>query len=141
MSWVSLCTISGLFTDVPPEALRQTTLRADRAPSRCLKGTGRVDLAGAECEGRKKTGRKEMADEKALDGKVIIVTGAGRGIGREIALLAAREGAKVVVNDLGGSADGEGANAAPAQEVVDEIRRGGGHAVANLDTVAEPGPA
>ncbi len=77
----------------------------------------------------------------ALADKVVLVTGAGRGIGREIALLAAREGAKVVVNDLGGSADGEGASAAPAQEVVDDIRRAGGHAVANFDSVAEPGPA
>src|SRR5437588_9163609 len=77
----------------------------------------------------------------SLSGKVIVVTGAGRGIGREIALLAAREGAKVVVNDLGGSAEGEGASAAPAQEVVDEIRHNGGEAVANFDSVAEPGPA
>ena len=78
----------------------------------------------------------------ALAGKAIVVTGAGRGIGREIALLCATEGAKVVVNDLGGSADGEeGASAAPAQEVVDEIRARGGEAVANGDSVAEPGPA
>jgi NAD(P)-dependent dehydrogenase (short-subunit alcohol dehydrogenase family) len=78
----------------------------------------------------------------ALAGKVVAVTGAGRGIGREIALLAAQEGAKVVVNDLGGAVDGEGgASAAPAQEVVDEIKRNGGHAVASFDSVAEPGPA
>ena len=74
---------------------------------------------------------------KMLDGKVIIVTGAGRGIGREIALLAASEGAKVVVNDPGGAADGSGTSAAPAEEVVDEIRKRGGTAVANFDTVAE----
>ncbi len=74
---------------------------------------------------------------KMLDGKVIIVTGAGRGIGREIALLAASEGAKVVVNDPGGSADGSGSSATPAEEVVDEIRKRGGMAVANFDTVAE----
>ncbi len=78
---------------------------------------------------------------QALEGKVVIVTGAGRGIGREIALAAAREGAKVVVNDLGGAVDGEGASSAPAQEVVDEIKRAGGQAVANFDSVAEPGPA
>jgi len=61
-----------------------------------------------------------MAGEAALDGKVVVVTGAGRGIGREIALLAAAEGAKVVVNDLGGAADGDGASAAPAEmSVVD----------------------
>jgi len=78
----------------------------------------------------------------ALAGKVVAVTGAGRGIGREIALLAAQEGAKVVVNDLGGAVDGEGgASAAPAQEVVDEIKRNGGAAVASFDSVAEPGPA
>ena len=79
-----------------------------------------------------------MAEDKALDGKVVIVTGAGRGIGREIALLAAKEGASVVVNDLGGSADGEGAaSAGPAHDVVDEIRKAGGKAVANTDSVAE----
>jgi NAD(P)-dependent dehydrogenase (short-subunit alcohol dehydrogenase family) len=78
----------------------------------------------------------------ALAGKAIVVTGAGRGIGREIALLCAAEGAKVVVNDLGGSADGgEDGSTAPAQEVVDEIRARGGEAVANGDSVAEPGPA
>ena len=78
---------------------------------------------------------------KALEGKVVIVTGAGRGIGREVALAAGREGAKVVVNDLGGAVDGEGASTAPAQEVVDEIKKAGGQAVANFDSVAEPGPA
>jgi NAD(P)-dependent dehydrogenase (short-subunit alcohol dehydrogenase family) len=78
----------------------------------------------------------------ALAAKAIVVTGAGRGIGREIALLCAAEGAKVVVNDLGGSADGgEDGSTAPAQEVVDEIRARGGEAVANGDSVAEPGPA
>ncbi len=73
----------------------------------------------------------------SVEGKVIIVTGAGRGIGREIALLAAAEGGKVVVNDLGGSADGTGADAGPAQQVVDEIRAAGGVAVANTDSVAD----
>ncbi len=82
-----------------------------------------------------------MAQNKALDGKVVIVTGAGRGIGREIALLAAAEGAKVVVNDPGGAADGSGTSAAPAEEVVDEIRKRGGTAVANFETVAEAIPA
>ena len=79
-----------------------------------------------------------MAGGKCLEGKVIVITGAGRGIGREIALLAAREGGKVVVNDLGGSAEGEGADAGPAQQVVNEIRASGGDAVANLDSVSEP---
>jgi NAD(P)-dependent dehydrogenase (short-subunit alcohol dehydrogenase family) len=78
----------------------------------------------------------------SLDGKVLLVTGAGRGIGREIALLAAKEGAKVVVNDLGGGADGEGnPDLGPASAVVDEIRATGGSAVANGDSVADPAAA
>jgi len=78
-----------------------------------------------------------MATTKSLDGKVIIVTGAGRGIGRAIAMLAASEGAKVVVNDPGVAADGSGKDAAPAEQVVAEIRKAGGTAVANFDSVAE----
>ena len=78
---------------------------------------------------------------KSLEGKSIIVTGAGRGIGREIALLCAAEGAKVVVNDPGGAADGSGTSAAPAEEVVEEIKKRGGTAVANFETVAEAIPA
>jgi NAD(P)-dependent dehydrogenase (short-subunit alcohol dehydrogenase family) len=76
-----------------------------------------------------------------LEGKVMLVTGAGRGIGRDIALLAAREGAAVVVNDLGGSTEGEGADAGPAEAVVAEIRRAGGRAAANADSVADPAGA
>ncbi|SEL83345.1 SDR family oxidoreductase [Rhodococcus maanshanensis] len=71
-----------------------------------------------------------------LDGRVAIVTGAGRGIGREHALLFAAEGASVVVNDLGGANDGSGSDAGPAQQVVDEIVAAGGRAVANTDNVA-----
>ncbi|MEZ5676761.1 MAG: SDR family NAD(P)-dependent oxidoreductase [Thalassovita sp.] len=72
-----------------------------------------------------------------LEGKAVIVTGAGRGIGRDIALMMASRGAKVVVNDLGGAADGDGADATPAQEVVNEIRAAGGEAVANFGNVAK----
>lgn len=83
-------------------------------------------------------GEKTMAGDGSLKDRVIVVTGAGRGIGRAIALLAAQEGARVVVNDLGGSADGEGgADASAADSVVDEIRKAGGVAVANGDSVAE----
>ncbi len=73
----------------------------------------------------------------ALDGRVAIITGAGRGIGREHALLFAAEGAKVVVNDLGGAMDGTGDDRTPAQEVVDEIKAMGGEAIANGDNVAD----
>ncbi len=76
---------------------------------------------------------------KCMDGKVLVVTGAGRGIGREMAILAAREGAKVVVNDLGAATDGEGGGSqAPAEEVVEIITKAGGKAVANFESVAEP---
>ncbi len=71
----------------------------------------------------------------ALKNRVAIITGAGRGIGREHALLFAAEGARVVVNDLGGKPDGTGADASPAQQVVDEIVAAGGEAVANHDDV------
>ena len=73
----------------------------------------------------------------SLEGKVAIVTGAGRGIGREHALALARAGASVVVNDLGGSLAGEGQDASPAQEVVNEIVAAGGQAVANYGNVAD----
>ena len=77
----------------------------------------------------------------SLEGKVAIVTGAGRGIGREHALALAKAGAQVVVNDLGGSLAGEGADATPAQSVVDEIVAAGGEAVANDDDVSDFGAA
>jgi NAD(P)-dependent dehydrogenase (short-subunit alcohol dehydrogenase family) len=73
----------------------------------------------------------------ALDGRVAIITGAGRGLGREHALLFAAEGAKVVVNDLGSANDGAGADTTPAGEVVAEIRESGGEAIANADNVAD----
>ena len=74
-----------------------------------------------------------------MAGKVLIVTGAGRGIGREMALLGAKEGAKVVVNDLGAAVDGEGAGSEqPAEEVAALIKKNGGQAVANFNSVADP---
>ena len=73
---------------------------------------------------------------RRLDGKVAIVTGAGGGIGRAHALLFAREGAQVVVNDAGGTRDGQGADAGPAHHVVEEIRAAGGTAVASEASVA-----
>ena len=72
-----------------------------------------------------------------LKGRVAVITGAGRGIGREHALLFASEGAKVVVNDLGGNPDGTGADASPARQVADEIVAAGGEAVANHDDVTD----
>jgi NAD(P)-dependent dehydrogenase (short-subunit alcohol dehydrogenase family) len=72
-----------------------------------------------------------------LDGRVAIITGAGRGLGREYATLFAREGAHVVVNDLGGGADGHGHSAGPAQRVVAEIEAAGGVAIANTDDISE----
>jgi NAD(P)-dependent dehydrogenase (short-subunit alcohol dehydrogenase family) len=73
----------------------------------------------------------------ALEGRIMIITGAGRGLGREHALLCAAEGAKVVVNDLGSSLDGSGRDVMPAQQVADEIKAGGGEAVANTDDVSD----
>ncbi|MDT5274979.1 MAG: hypothetical protein QOG95_1911, partial [Mycobacterium sp.] len=69
--------------------------------------------------------------------RVVVVTGAGGGLGREYALTLAKEGASVVVNDLGGSRDGTGAGHNMADEVVKEIKDAGGRAVANYDSVAE----
>src|SRR5438045_3158390 len=71
-----------------------------------------------------------------LDGKVAIITGAGNGIGRSHALLFAKEGASIVVNDVGGPRDGSGADTTPADTVVKEIVAAGGKAVANHDSVA-----
>ena len=72
----------------------------------------------------------------ALEGRVVAITGAGNGIGREHALLFASEGAKVVVNDLGGAGDGTGSDASAAQKVVDEIQSAGGEAVAHTEDIS-----
>jgi NAD(P)-dependent dehydrogenase (short-subunit alcohol dehydrogenase family) len=83
----------------------------------------------------------EMTDSARLDGKVVAITGAGRGIGREIALLCAQQGASLVINDLGASAEGEGIDASPAEEVAALIRSKGGEAVVNGASVADPAGA
>ena len=80
-----------------------------------------------------------MNESVRFEDKVVIVTGAGGGLGRAHALLFAKHGARVVVNDLGGSASGEGASASAADRVVAEIREAGGNAVANHDSVTEGG--
>src|SRR3954467_12879034 len=74
---------------------------------------------------------------RIVEGRVVIVTGAARGIGRGHALELARQGAKVVVNDLGAEVDGSGSSTGPAGEVVDQIRADGGEAIANGDDVSD----
>ncbi len=74
---------------------------------------------------------------KLLEGKCAVVTGGGRGQGREIALAMARQGVKLIVNDLGGAIDGTGSDRSPADDVVAEIKKEGGTAIANYDTVAD----
>ena len=74
---------------------------------------------------------------RMVEGKIVVVTGAGGGIGRDIALAMAREGARVVVNDIGASVSGEGNDAGPAQAVVNEIKAAGFDAVANTDSVSD----
>ena len=73
-----------------------------------------------------------------VDGKVAIITGAGRGIGRAIALLMAQEGARVVVCDIGASLEGEGTDASPAYSVVEEIKKAGGDAISSTLSISEP---
>jgi NAD(P)-dependent dehydrogenase (short-subunit alcohol dehydrogenase family) len=78
-----------------------------------------------------------MSVSRMLDGKVVVVTGAGGGIGRDIALMAGANGARVVVNDIGAGLDGSGQDDGPAARVVSEIKAAGGEAVASLDSVAD----
>jgi NAD(P)-dependent dehydrogenase (short-subunit alcohol dehydrogenase family) len=82
-----------------------------------------------------------MSEAKLLENKVAVITGAGRGIGREIALLMASRGASVVVNDLGAGVDGEGADLSPAEQTVNDINAAGGTAVLNGDSVADAAAA
>ena len=78
------------------------------------------------------------ADNMGYDGKVVIITGAGGGLGRQHALLLASRGALVVINDLGGAIDGSGSDKGAAEHVVDEIKAAGGEAVADTNSVATP---
>jgi NAD(P)-dependent dehydrogenase (short-subunit alcohol dehydrogenase family) len=84
---------------------------------------------------------QEQGMAKMVEGQVVVVTGAGGGIGRDMALAFAAQGAKVVVNDIGASVAGEGNDAGPAQKVVAEIQAAGGTAVANTDSVADASSA
>jgi NAD(P)-dependent dehydrogenase (short-subunit alcohol dehydrogenase family) len=86
--------------------------------------------------GRAKKGKNKEKTMGMLDGKVAIVTGAGRGIGREEALLLASEGAKVIVNDVGAARSGEGADRSPAEQTVEDIASAGGVAAINTDDVS-----
>lgn len=79
-----------------------------------------------------------MTTGDTLSGKVVVVTGGGRGVGRAVALLAASEGAQVVVNDLGADPAGQGAELSVASEAIDAIKQAGGQAVANGDSISEP---
>jgi len=82
-----------------------------------------------------------MSQGNMLEGKVVVITGAGGGIGRDIALQCAAQGARVVVNDLGASVAGEGGDTGPAQRVVAEIVAAGGQATASTDSVSDPAGA
>ena len=82
-----------------------------------------------------------MSEHTMMEGRTVVVTGAGGGIGRDIALMMAQQGARVVVNDIGASLSGEGEDAGPAAQVVEEIRGNGGEAVANTDSVSDPSGA
>jgi NAD(P)-dependent dehydrogenase (short-subunit alcohol dehydrogenase family) len=79
-----------------------------------------------------------LLDQFRLDHRIAVVTGAGRGIGRAIAMLMAEEGAKVLVNDVGAALDGSGGDTGPAQQVVDEIKKKGGQAIASTLSIGEP---
>lgn len=122
-----------------PEVRRPRSLsgRRDRGESErdSVRWYQRVTRRGFLGGGRREVRRQRMS-ELRFDGRVAIVTGAGHGLGRRHALELAARGARVVVNDLGGDRSGAGASSGPAQEVVEEITKAGGQAVASPDNVA-----
>src|SRR6185369_9113801 len=121
----------------PPSRPRPTRRRFASRPHRTARRYSGFSTSSHWPSSGPLTRRSEMSNNPMLAGKVVIVTGAGGGIGRDIALAMARDGAKVVVNDVGASMTGEGHDVGPAQRVVDEIRAAGGTAVANTDSVAD----
>ncbi len=129
--------------DAAGDAVRSHPPRARRACRRQPASVGKVPqgpLAGRVGRHSRAVGPRAGTAGMAgiVEGKVAIVTGAGRGIGRAIALMLAQEGAKVVVNDVGAALDGSGGDAGPAQQVVEEIEAAGGKAVANTMSIGEP---
>src|SRR5436190_7450357 len=94
-------------------------------------------MSGSGSASRPRLRRRRRTDMGLLDNKVILITGAGNGIGRAHALACAREGARIVVNDLGGTRDGSGSDDSAASKVVKEIQELGGQAVANFDSVTD----
>lgn len=105
--------------------------------SRSLPEKFAIFLLSAQCQSRSRDLFSKMADELRFDGRVVLVTGAGGGLGKEYALAFASRGASVVVNDLGGDAKGGGKNSAAADKVVQEIRSRGGKAVADYNSVED----
>ena len=123
----------------PHRALQVSPPRRVRRSS--CPGTTTASSTSTSCENNSAAEQpSEREDERQMgicDGRVVIVTGSGRGIGREHALAYAAEGAKVVVNDLGGDMHGDGGSLSPAMEVVEEIKAMGGEAVADGENVAD----
>src|SRR5262249_51316451 len=132
----------------------RSTRRAGRGDAQLLEYSGcaraertglswQADLSAASARGLipRRRSRYAVRMAKLCEGRIAIVTGAGRGIGREHALSLAAHGARVVGNDRGGARDGSGASAGPAEEVVATIRSAGGEAIVNADDVSDWGGA